>query len=105
AEGPEEGPRGGHASHNPPPPKGVSRRAAPVITGRKRSYRVWPHRRAVAEREEIGETQILAALLGVAEMVGGVSDIDELVALIARVTPGLVRVDRCAIRAYDEASR
>src|SRR5205809_4905735 len=38
-------------------------------------------------------------------MVGGVSDIDELVALIARGTPGLVRVDRCAILAYDEASR
>src|SRR5256886_16948741 len=38
-------------------------------------------------------------------MVGGVSDIDELVALIARVTPGLVRVDRCAIMAYDDASR
>ena len=76
-----------------------------MITGRKRSYRVGPHRRTVAEREEIGETQILAALLGVAEMVGGVSDIDELVALIARVTPGLVRVDRCAILAYDEPSR
>ncbi len=59
----------------------------------------------MAEREEIGEIQILAALLGVAEMVGGVSDIGELVALIARVTPGLVRVDRCAIMAYDEASR
>ena len=105
AEGPEEGPRGGHEAHNPPPPKVVSSPAAPVITGRKRSYRVRPHRRAVAEREEIGETQILAALLGVAEMVGGVSDIDELVALIARVTPGLVRVDRCAILAYDQASR
>src|SRR5437879_8841806 len=105
AEGPEEGPCGGHEAHNPPPPKVVSRPAAPVITGRKRSYRVGPHRRTVAEREEIGETQILAALLGVAEMVGGVSDIDELVALIARVTPGLVRVDRCAILAYDEASR
>src|SRR2546427_977157 len=105
AEGPEEGPRGGHEAHNPSPPKAVSSPASPVITGRKRSYRVRPHRWTVAEREEIGETQILAALLGVAEMVGGVSDIDELVALIARVTPGLVRVDRCAILAYDEASR
>lgn len=57
------------------------------------------------DREEIGETQILAALLGVAEMIGGLTDTDELIALIARVTPGIVRVDRCAIMAYDEASR
>jgi len=49
--------------------------------------------------------QLLAAFLGVAEMVGGLSDTDELIALIARVTPGLVRVDRCAIMAYDESSR
>ncbi|MGI0147967.1 MAG: GAF domain-containing protein [Thermoplasmata archaeon] len=59
----------------------------------------------MAEREEIGETQILASLLGVAEMICGLTDTDELIALIARVTPGLVRVDRCAIMAYDEASR
>lgn len=59
----------------------------------------------MSEREEIGETQLLAALLGVAEMVGGLSDTDELIALIARVTPGLVRVDRCAIMAYDGSSR
>jgi len=59
----------------------------------------------VAEREEIGETQLLASLLGVAEMVSSVSDTDELIALIARVTPGLVRVDRCAIMAYDESTR
>src|SRR5207253_8074441 len=88
ADGPMEHPRGAHEAPTRHPPKVVSSPAAPVITSRKRSYRVWPHRRAVAEREEIGETQILAALLGVAEMVGGVSDIDELVALIARVTPG-----------------
>src|SRR5438552_4886023 len=59
----------------------------------------------VAEREEISEIQILASLLGVAEMVGGLTDIEELTALIARVTPGLVRVDRCAIMAYDESAR
>jgi len=105
AEDPEEDPRGGHDANSPLSAKAVSGPAAPVITGRKRSYRVRPHRRGVSEREEIGETQILAAFLGVAEMVGGVSDIDELVALIARVTPGLVRVDRCAIMAYDDASR
>jgi hypothetical protein len=62
-------------------------------------------REDVTEREEIGETQILASLLGVAEMVGGLTDIDELTALIARVTPGLVRVDRCAIMAYDDSAR
>src|SRR5436309_7294731 len=38
-------------------------------------------------------------------MVGGLTDIEELTALIARVTPGLVRVDRCAIMAYDESAR
>lgn len=59
----------------------------------------------MADREEIGETQILASLLGIAEMIGGLTDTDELIALIVRVTPGLVRVDRCAIMAYDEASR
>ena len=59
----------------------------------------------MAEREEIGETQLLASLLGVAEMVSSVSETDELMALIARVTPGLVRVDRCAIMAYDESTR
>ena len=59
----------------------------------------------MAEREEISEIQILASLLGVAEMVGGLTDIEELTALIARVTPGLVRVDRCAIMAYDESAR
>src|SRR5256886_17066126 len=83
AEDPEEDPRGGHGANSVLGRKAVSGPAAPVITGRKRSYRVRPHRRGVAEREELGETQILAALLGVAEMVGRVSDIYELVALIA----------------------
>ncbi len=55
--------------------------------------------------EEIGETQILAALIGVAEMVGGLTDTDELLASIVRVMPGLVRVDRCAILSYDSSAR
>ena len=59
----------------------------------------------MAEREEIGETQILASLLGIAEMICGLADTDESIPLIARVTPGIVRVDRCAIMAYDDASR
>ena len=57
------------------------------------------------DSEEIGETQLLAALLGVTEMVGGLTDQDELLASIVRVTPGLVRVDRCAILSYDAAAR
>jgi len=59
----------------------------------------------VAEREEIGETQILASLLGIAEMVCELTDPEELLASIARVIPGLVQVDRCAIMGYDAPSR
>lgn len=56
-------------------------------------------------QEEIGETQVLAALLGVAEMAAGLTDMDELLAAIVRLTPGLVRVDRCAVFSYDEGTR
>lgn len=49
--------------------------------------------------------RIIASLLGVAEMIGGLSDTDELMALMARIMPNLVRVDRCAILAYDDAGR
>jgi PAS domain S-box-containing protein len=59
----------------------------------------------VVDREEIGETQILAALLGIAEMVCELTDPEELLASIARVTPGLVQVDRCAIMGYDAPTR
>ena len=76
-----------------------------MITTRKRSYRVRPHGQDVSDPEEIGETQILAALIGVAEMVGGLTDTDELLASIVRVMPGLVRVDRCAILSYDPSVR
>ncbi len=55
--------------------------------------------------EEIGETQILAALLGIGEMIGGLSDTEEILASIVRIAPSLVRVDRCAILAYDETAR
>lgn len=54
---------------------------------------------------EIGEMHILASLLGIAEMICGLADTVELMALIARVTPGLVRADRCAIMGYDEPAR
>src|SRR6266511_59733 len=76
-----------------------------MITIRKRSYRVRPHRHGVPDPEEIGEMQILAALIGVAEMVGGLTDTDELLASIVRMMPGLVRVDRCAILSYDPSAR
>lgn len=55
--------------------------------------------------EELGETQILGALLGIAEMVGGLTDTRELLEAVVRIAPGLVRVDRCAVLAYDEANR
>lgn len=56
-------------------------------------------------QEETGETQILAALLGIAEMVGNLSDTDEILAAIVRIAPSLVRVDRCALMVYDEPTR
>ncbi|HKZ90421.1 MAG TPA: GAF domain-containing protein [Thermoplasmata archaeon] len=55
--------------------------------------------------EETDETQILAALLGIAEMVGGLPDAEEVLAAIVRIAPSLVKVDRCALLTYDETSR
>lgn len=55
--------------------------------------------------QEIGETQILAAMLGVAEMVGDLTDIDEMLGAVVRIASSLVQVDRCAVLAYDPASR
>ncbi|HEY7587413.1 MAG TPA: GAF domain-containing protein [Thermoplasmata archaeon] len=55
--------------------------------------------------EEIGETQILAALLGIAEMVGDLTDTHELLDAIVRIAPSLVRVNRCAYLAHDAALR
>lgn len=54
---------------------------------------------------EIGELRLLASSMAIAEMIVGLTDTDELMALLARVMPNLVRVDRCAILAYDEGSR
>lgn len=55
--------------------------------------------------EEIGETQILAALLGIAEIVADLPDLNEALESIVRIAPSLVRVDRCAFLGYDEALR
>src|SRR3972149_11073084 len=76
---------------NPRRVKGGSS-AAIMITSRKRSYRVRPHPRPVPSQAEVGETQVLGALLGVAEMAAGLTDMDELLAAIVRITPGPGRV-------------
>ncbi len=55
--------------------------------------------------EEVGETQLLAALLGIAEMVGDLTDVHDLREAVVRIAPSLVRVDRCAILAYEEPAR
>ena len=48
------------------------------------------------------EVELLAAFLGIAEMVANLTDLDELLGTIVRITPQLVGVDRCAIMEYDE---
>ncbi|HYM39028.1 MAG TPA: GAF domain-containing protein [Thermoplasmata archaeon] len=55
--------------------------------------------------EEISETQILAALLGIAGMVGDLTDTREMLESVVRIAPSLVRVDRCAVLTLDESSR
>ena len=51
---------------------------------------------------DLGETEILAALLGISEMIASLSDLEEVLSTIVRITPQLVGVDRCAILLYDE---
>ncbi len=55
--------------------------------------------------DEVGETQILAALLGIAGMVGDLTDTDEMLESVVRVAPSLLHVDRCAVLLYDETAR
>src|SRR5256886_7279920 len=76
-----------------------------MITSGKVSYRVLSNGRALPNRDEVDEEQILAALLGVAEMAGDLTDPEELLAAIVRITPGLVGVDRCAVLGYDKQAR
>lgn len=49
-----------------------------------------------------GETEVLAALLGISEMAGGLTEVDELLTAIVRISPQLVNVDRCLLFTYDE---
>ena len=70
----DEGPGRSHALSIRLRAKGLSSPAW-LISARKRSYRVRPHLHNVAEREEIGETQILASLLGIAEMTCDPADV------------------------------
>ena len=49
------------------------------------------------DARELGEEAILAALMGISEMMGDLSDLDELLDAIVRIAPRLVAVDRCAI--------
>src|SRR5438445_10682624 len=76
-----------------------------MITSGKVSYRVLSNGRALPNRDEVSEEQILAALLGVPEMAGDLTDPEELLAAIVRITPGLVGVDRCAVLGYDKQAR
>lgn len=55
--------------------------------------------------EETAETQIVAALLGIAEMAGDLTDTREMLESIVRIAPSLVRVDRCAVLDLDETAR
>jgi len=49
------------------------------------------------DSQELGEEQILAALMGITEMMGDLTDLDELLETIVRIAPRLVSVNRCAI--------
>jgi len=60
---------------------------------------------ALSPPEEVSETQILAALLGIAQMVGDLTDTREMLESVVRIAPSLVRVDRCAVLTLDESAR
>src|SRR2546425_6772423 len=49
------------------------------------------------ESRELEEEAILAALMGITEMMGDLTDLEELLDAIVRIAPRLVSVDRCAI--------
>ncbi|MFQ5552105.1 MAG: GAF domain-containing protein [Thermoplasmata archaeon] len=49
------------------------------------------------DERNLGETQILAALIGVSEMVSNLSDLSEVLRTVVRISPQLVKVDRAAV--------
>ncbi len=49
------------------------------------------------DSRELEEEALLAALMGISEMMGDLSELDELLDAIVRIAPRLVSVDRCAI--------
>ncbi|MEE9593417.1 MAG: GAF domain-containing protein [Thermoplasmata archaeon] len=49
------------------------------------------------DERNLGETHILAALIGVSEMVSNLSDLSEVLRTVVRISPQLVKVDRAAI--------
>ena len=49
------------------------------------------------DSRELEEEAILAALMGISEMMGDLADLDELLEAIVRIAPRLVSVNRCAI--------
>ncbi len=61
--------------------------------------------RLMFEERDLGETQILAALIGVSEMVGNLTELQEVLKTVVRIAPQLVRVDRCAVFLYDRKGK
>ncbi len=57
------------------------------------------------DERDLGETQILAALVGVSEMIGSLPDINEVLRMVVRIAPQLVKVDRCAIFRFEEGTQ
>lgn len=55
--------------------------------------------------QEVSETQILAALLGISAMLGDLTDTREMLESVVRIAPSLVRVDRCAVLTLDDSTR
>lgn len=49
------------------------------------------------ESGELGDTRVLAALLGISDIIGELEDLDEVLEAIVRITPQLVGVRRCAV--------
>src|SRR3970040_472264 len=54
---------------------------------------------------DLGETKVLASLRGMSERVAGLTDLEEVLGVIVRITPQLVGVDRCAVLLLDEERR